>query len=78
MGAGVGAVAGALSDIGIGDDFIADVREKVTPGTSAMFVLTSDAVLDRVHDEFVGQSGELLSTNLNHEQERKLRDLVGV
>ncbi|RYF60968.1 MAG: DUF1269 domain-containing protein [Comamonadaceae bacterium] len=78
VGAGVGAVAGALSDIGIDDDFIADVREKVTPGTSAMFVLTSGAVLDRVHEEFVGQLGELVSTNLSHEQERQLRELFGV
>ncbi|MFI5717302.1 DUF1269 domain-containing protein [Nocardia sp. NPDC051750] len=73
VGAGMGAVAGALTDIGIDDKFIKELRDRITPGTSALFVLTSNAVLDRVHDEFRGQSPELISTNLSHEQEAKLR-----
>ncbi|MDT7649957.1 MAG: hypothetical protein QOI36_1363, partial [Pseudonocardiales bacterium] len=48
VGAAMGAMAGSMSDVGIDDDFIRDVREKVTPGTSALFVMTSNAVADRV------------------------------
>src|SRR5918995_4945356 len=33
VGAGMGAWGGSLSDVGIDDDFIKQVREKVTPGT---------------------------------------------
>ena len=73
IGAGIGALTGSLTDVGIDDDFINGVRDKVTPGTSALFVLTSDATVDRVHDAFAGQSGELVSTNLSHEQEQQLR-----
>src|ERR671910_1853233 len=40
VGAGVGALTNSLADVGIDDDFIKQVREKVTPGTSALFVLT--------------------------------------
>ena len=39
VGAGAGAVAGALSDVGINDDFMKQLAEKLTPGTSALFVL---------------------------------------
>lgn len=77
IGAGFGALAGSMSDVGIDDDFISSVRDKVTAGTSALFVLTSDATLDRVHEEFQGQSAELLSTNLSHEQEAALREVFG-
>jgi uncharacterized membrane protein len=74
IGAAAGAIGGSLTDVGISDDFIRSVREKVTPGTSALFVLTSDAVLDRVEAAFKGVSAELISTNLSNEQEAKLRE----
>ena len=75
IGAASGAIAGALTDVGIDDDFIDSVRSKVTPGTSALFVMTSGAVVDRVHDALQGQGihGELLQTNLSQEEEAKLR-----
>ncbi|MBO0745241.1 MAG: DUF1269 domain-containing protein [Candidatus Dormibacteraeota bacterium] len=78
IGAGIGAISGALTDVGIDDGFIDQVRDKVTPGTSALFALTSDAVPDRVigafREQFQGQHLELLSTNLSREQEDKLRE----
>jgi uncharacterized membrane protein len=74
IGAAAGALAGSLADVGISDKFIATVREKVTPGTSALFLLTSNAVVDRVSDEFKGTKPELISTNLSAEQEGKLRE----
>ena len=73
VGAASGALGGALSDVGIDDDFIKETREKVTPGTSALFVMTSDAVLDKVHDAFAGQHPELVRTNLSNDQEDALR-----
>ena len=50
IGATTGALAGALADVGIDDHFINRVRDQVTPGTSALFLLTSDAVVGRVTD----------------------------
>ena len=40
---GMGALMGSITDVGIDDDFIKQVREKVTPCTSALFALTSGA-----------------------------------
>jgi uncharacterized membrane protein len=77
VGAALGAVAGSLADVGISDDFIASVREQVTPGSSALFVLTSDAVQDRVRAAFTGQHLELIATNLSGEQEAALREAFG-
>ena len=47
IGAASGALGGSLADAGIDDDFIDAVKQKVTPGTSALFLLSSDAVLDQ-------------------------------
>ena len=47
IGAGMGGLTGSLADVGIDDDFIRQVREKVTPGTSALFALTSGATAPR-------------------------------
>jgi uncharacterized membrane protein len=74
IGAATGALIGSMSDVGISDSFIRDVRDKVTPGTSALFLLSSDAVMDRVTDRFKDTHAELISTNLTSEQEAKLRE----
>jgi uncharacterized membrane protein len=77
VGAAMGALSGSLSDVGIDDDFIRRVRDEITPGTSALFVLSSGAVVDRVHEAFEGTTMELIKTNLSNEQEAKLREVFG-
>ena len=74
IGAATGALFGSLADVGISDSFIKSVRDQVTPGTSALFLLSSDAVMDRVKEEFPSHDAELISTNLSTEQEAKLRE----
>jgi uncharacterized membrane protein len=73
IGAATGALAGSLADVGIDDKFIAETQEKLKPGTSALFIMTSDAVQERVREAFKGQEMELISTNLSAEDEAKLR-----
>ena len=74
IGAASGALLGRMADVGISDSFIRSVREQVTPGTSALFVLSSDAVIDRVKAEFPASDAELITTNLSAEQEAHLRE----
>ncbi|NPC43651.1 DUF1269 domain-containing protein [Nocardioides sp. zg-1230] len=74
IGAAAGAVGGAFTDVGIDDDFIRRVRDEVTPGTSALFVMSSDAVVDKVKEAFAGSSPELIFTNLTDEQEAAIRE----
>ena len=75
VGAAMGALGGSMSDIGIDDDFIKRARDEITPGTSALFLMSSDAVIDKVRDAFQGQRAELVSTNLSDDQERHLREV---
>jgi uncharacterized membrane protein len=77
IGAGMGALGGSLLDVGIDDEFINTVREKVKPGTSALFALTSRATKDRVIEELKQYDFEIISTNLPAEQEQKLREAFG-
>jgi uncharacterized membrane protein len=51
-----------------------DIAE-ITPGTSALFLMSSGAVIDKVREAFPGQQAELVSTNLSDDQERALREV---
>jgi uncharacterized membrane protein len=76
IGAAMGALTGAFADVGIDDNFIKQVRSNVTEGTSALFLMTSNVVTDRVV-EAVREKGlqpELIASNLSNEQESTLRN----
>ena len=83
LGAAVGAAAGALSgyfsDYGINDALIKDLREKITEGSSALFLLTGQVTIDKVRDAFTDELPHvnLLQSNLSKEQETKLREDFG-
>ncbi|RXA21758.1 DUF1269 domain-containing protein [Methanosarcina sp. MSH10X1] len=74
VGATMGGMAGSMSDVGINDEFIRSVRSKVTPGTSALFLMTSDAVKDKVFEAMRQFNFEIIATNLSEEGEEKLRE----
>ncbi len=74
IGAAMGALGARFKDYGINDGFIKDIREKVTEGTSAVFLLTSDAVQDKVVEAAKSlPKFELITSNLSGEQEAALR-----
>jgi uncharacterized membrane protein len=77
IGAGMGALTGALTDVGIDDKMINQMREQITPGTSALFLMTTNAVVDKVAAEFQDVKGhaQLIQSNLTTEQEQKLREV---
>src|SRR5512135_3662503 len=77
IGAAMGALSGKFADYGIDDNFIKQTRDKVTEGTSALFLLTSGAVMDKVAEAVKGQKFEIISTNLTKEQEDQLRAALG-
>jgi uncharacterized membrane protein len=73
VGAAFGALGGAMADYGISDEFIKKTREQITEGTSALFLMTSNAVQDKVLAELKGHEFELIASNLTKEQEDQLR-----
>jgi len=80
VGAAMGALSGKFSDYGIDDGFIKSVGQQVTEGTSALFLMTSGAVMDKVSDAVKekGWKFEIISTNLSKEQEDQLRRDFGI
>lgn len=73
VGAALGALGGSLTDIGIDDEFINKTKSAVKEGTSALFLLTTDAVRDRVIDAMKQHDPEVIATNLSKEEEEALR-----
>jgi uncharacterized membrane protein len=73
IGASSGAVSGALSDIGINDQFMTDLASKMSPNTSALFVLVRNATPDKVVAEISKFGGTVLQSSLSHEDESKLQ-----
>ena len=77
VGAAMGALMAKFNDYGIDDNFIKQTREKVTEGTSALFLLTTGAVVDKLVEALKGQTFEIISTNLPQEKEDELRAAFG-
>jgi uncharacterized membrane protein len=72
VGAAFGAFGASMADVGIDDDFIKKTKDKVTEGTSALFLLTSDATTDKVVEQMKQLDFEIVSTSLSQEEEDQL------
>lgn len=77
VGTAFGALGGAFQDFGIDDEFIKRIRSQVGEGTSALFLMTSEAVTDRVVEGMKGMQFEIIATNLSKDEEQKLREAFG-
>jgi uncharacterized membrane protein len=75
-GAGAGAISGALTDVGINDDFMKKLAEELKPNTSALFVLVKRSTPDKVLPRIQPYGGTILQTSLTHEDEQKLQDAL--
>jgi uncharacterized membrane protein len=73
VGAAFGAMGASMADVGIDDDFIKKTKEKVTEGTSALFLLTSDATTDKVIEQLKKLDFEIISTSLSEQEEEQLK-----
>ena len=76
FGAAVGALSGALTDIGIDDNFIQELGNTIEPGTSAIFVLVRKSTPDKVLDDLSKFEGKVLRTSLSHEDEAQLQAVL--
>jgi uncharacterized membrane protein len=73
VGAGAGAVSGALTDVGINDEFMKELARNFKNGSSLLFVLVRKVTPDKVLAELQGSGGKVIKTSLTHEQEEKLQ-----
>ena len=73
MGATAGAVSGALSDVGINNNFMKELAATMHPGSSTLFVLITKSTPDKVLEELQGTGGKILKTSLSNEDEAKVQ-----
>jgi uncharacterized membrane protein len=73
IGAGAGAISGRFMDIGIDDNFMKSAADALTPGQAALCVLVRKVTADKVLPVMATFGGTVLRTNLDAEQEAKLR-----
>jgi uncharacterized membrane protein len=71
-GAGVGAAIGS----GVPGDFVKEVKEKLPPGKSALFLEIKDANADMAIGALRRYHGEVIQTSLDDETEQALRDAL--
>ena len=64
-----GALGGALTDIGIDDNFIKDLSTTLHPASSALFILVRKVTPDKVLEELRPFGGEVLHTSLSKSDE---------
>jgi uncharacterized membrane protein len=77
VGAGIGALAKATDGTGITKGDLERIRTEITEGTSALFMVTEAADLDRLGERFHGRDAKLISTNLTEAERATLLETFG-
>jgi uncharacterized membrane protein len=72
IGAGTGALAGKLADVGINDDTIKQIGAQLEQGRAAVFLLARSATVDRVIDAIKPFNPTIIQTNLTKDREEEL------
>jgi uncharacterized membrane protein len=72
IGAGTGALAGKLADVGINDDTIKQIGSQLEDGKAAVFLLARSATVDRVIDAIKPYNPTVIQTNLTKDREEEL------
>src|SRR5262249_31494723 len=80
-GATIGALLGsagtaAVSQVGIGEDFIREVEVLMKPGTSALFVLDDAGDMDMILHKIRGLGGTVLKTNVDLERAKLIQSTL--
>lgn len=81
VGAAAGAAGGLFArmreGLGITDEQLDRIRAEVTEGTSALFLVTEHADLDRLGERFRGVFTQLVDTNLTDAERSTLLEAMG-
>ena len=72
IGAGTGALAGKLADVGINDDTIKQIGQQLQQGKAAVFVLARSATTDRVIEAIKPFNPTVIQTSLSRDREEEL------
>ncbi|MFN8379809.1 MAG: DUF1269 domain-containing protein [Anaerolineae bacterium] len=73
-----GAHAGRAAEYGIDDQFIHQIRERVTEGSWALFLLTTGPVIDKLADAAQDMDFEIISVIVDQNKGHEIWATVGV
>jgi uncharacterized membrane protein len=76
IGAGMGALMGKISKSGIDKEFQDQVRGKLQPGTSALFLMVEKVTPDKAVEAMSKYGGTVIKTSLSKEGEQELQDAL--
>ena len=77
LGLAGGALVGRMMDLGVDGKFVKDVKDSLTPNTSALFVIVRDADPTAALALLRNYKGRVLQTTLDSEAEENLRRALG-
>ncbi len=77
IGAVSGAIAGHFAHYGVSKDFLKQVEESVTPGTSALAIIASNVTVDKAVQALNPLHPKVIRSSLSSEQEAKLNEAFG-
>ena len=72
-GAAIGAASGALTDVGINDQFMKDAAQHLQSGNAALFLLIRKMTADKVLAALQGEGGTVIRTSFDESKEEALR-----
>jgi len=81
-GAAIGALLGSAGSaitthsVGIGDEFVREVEQRMTPGTSALFVLDEEGDMEAILHKIRGLGGTVLKSNVDMERLRLIQSTL--
>lgn len=76
IGAASGALGGKMSDVGVDDNFMKQLGEKLQPGTAALIALGSTDARDKLIERVKPYGGEVIQTSLSTDEEEHLRTVL--
>jgi uncharacterized membrane protein len=72
-GTALGAVTGALKELGIDDTFMKALASHLKPGSSALLILTKEGSPEKIYEEIQKFGGKILQTKIAHQDQAKLQ-----
>jgi uncharacterized membrane protein len=76
LGVALGAAVGTMLDTGVSSDFVGEIKDTLTPGKSALFLVVKQADPDPVIAALRDFRGEVIQTTLDSEAEEALRQVL--
>jgi uncharacterized membrane protein len=73
LGAGAGAIGGAMADVGIQDAKMKEAAQALKPGEAGLFLLIRKMTTDKVLADLKGVGGTVISTSFDHAKEEALK-----